>query len=288
MHFTVQNVTDTNMKRFGLIGHPISHSLSPVLFKAAYEGKYPYDLIEGEDFEASYRKFLEEYQAINVTAPFKEMAFRKADIATDECKAIGAANILLKRDDGKILAANSDKMGVIAAVMAGLYPDRIIKPVTLIVGGGGAAKAAAYASGEIKHEVIIINRNFDRARDYAQRLNLEYGMNVTARPMEDFCRYFRKAGVIIYTLPVPVPMLESLSGNDIRGNTFLRKENKVVVEANYRDPAFTPEIKEKWMRINPKLRFVGGEEWLLHQAVGAYLAFTHEEPDIEKMRMAIR
>lgn len=276
------------MKKFGLIGHPIAHSLSPVLFKAAYEGKYPYDLIEGEDFEASYKKFLEEYQAINVTAPFKEMAFRKADIATDECKAIGAANILMKMDDGKILAANSDKMGVTAAVMAGLYPDKAINPTALIVGCGGAAKAAAYALGEIKHEVIIINRNFDRARDYAQRLNLEYGMNVTARPMEDFCRYFRKAGVVIYTLPVSAAVLDSLSCNDIRGNTFLRKESKVIVEANYRDPAFTPELKERWMRINPKLTFVGGEEWLLHQAVGAYLAFTHEEPDIEKMRMAIR
>ena len=42
------------MKRFGLIGHPIARSLSPGLFKAAYGGKYPYDLIQGEDFEESY------------------------------------------------------------------------------------------------------------------------------------------------------------------------------------------------------------------------------------------
>ena len=66
------------MKKFGLIGHPIAHSLSPALFKAAYDGKYAYDLIEGEDFETSYRRFIEEYDAINVTAPFKEAAFAKA------------------------------------------------------------------------------------------------------------------------------------------------------------------------------------------------------------------
>ena len=47
------------MKKFGLIGHPIAHSLSPALFKAAFDGKYTYDLIEGDDFEQSYKKFLQ-------------------------------------------------------------------------------------------------------------------------------------------------------------------------------------------------------------------------------------
>ena len=62
------------MKKFGLIGHPIAHSLSPALFKAAFGGRYTYDLIEEEDFEKAYGRFLEEYDAINVTAPFKESA----------------------------------------------------------------------------------------------------------------------------------------------------------------------------------------------------------------------
>ena len=65
------------MKKFGLIGHPIAHSQSPALFKAGYGGKYAYDLIEGEDFEASYQNFLDSYDGINVTAPFKEKAFAK-------------------------------------------------------------------------------------------------------------------------------------------------------------------------------------------------------------------
>ena len=68
------------MKKFGLIGNPIAHSMSPSLFKAAYsrpddQGGSPefiYELIEGADFEASYKKFTEEYDGINVTAPFKE------------------------------------------------------------------------------------------------------------------------------------------------------------------------------------------------------------------------
>ena len=62
------------MIKFGLIGHPIGHSASPALFAKAYGGRWQYDLIEGEDFEASWQRFLDEYQAINITAPFKETA----------------------------------------------------------------------------------------------------------------------------------------------------------------------------------------------------------------------
>ena len=155
--------------KFGLIGHPINHSLSPALFKAAYGGRYTYDLIEGDDFEKSYERFLKEYDAINVTAPFKELAFRKADRSTPECLAMGAANILLKRDN-EVIAANSDHMGVIRSVMAGLYPDKVINTLALVVGGGGAAKAAAYAMCSCGYQVVIINRNYEKAKDFAQIL----------------------------------------------------------------------------------------------------------------------
>ena len=82
--------------RFGLIGFPIAHSLSPHLFNAGYAGKHAYDLIEGEDFEKSYQTFLDRYDGINVTAPFKELAFAKADILSDECRLIKATNLLIK------------------------------------------------------------------------------------------------------------------------------------------------------------------------------------------------
>jgi hypothetical protein len=97
--------------KFGLIGHPIGHSLSPALFKAGYDGKYTYDLIETPDFEEAYQRFLNDYDGINVTAPFKELAIRKADILSEECKAIGATNLLIKTPEG-IKAYNSDFLGV--------------------------------------------------------------------------------------------------------------------------------------------------------------------------------
>ena len=60
--------------KFALIGHPVAGSLSPRLFAAAYDGRYPYDLVDRERFEDAWDVFLNEYQGVNVTAPFKQDA----------------------------------------------------------------------------------------------------------------------------------------------------------------------------------------------------------------------
>ena len=123
--------------KFGLIGHPIAHSLSPALFKAGYDGKYPYELIQTPDFEEAFDRILKEYDGINVTAPFKELAFAKADIHSQECRVIGASNLLVKTPEG-VKAYNSDYLGVRMWLqeVAEEIPER--RPRALVVGLGGA------------------------------------------------------------------------------------------------------------------------------------------------------
>lgn len=274
------------MKKFGLIGHPIRHSLSPALFKAAFGGRYTYDLIEEEDFEKAYEKFLDEYDTINVTAPFKEKAYRKADTCSPECEVIGAANILHKMEDGRIMAANSDQIGVTGAVMTGQDAQRRTNTTALIVGCGGAAKAAAYAMCCSGYKTIILNRNYEKAKDFALTLGENPNFDASAMPLDEFRRCFRKAGVIIYTLPVIIPAIQELSRIDLKGK-LCGSEPKILVEANYKDPAFTPEIIARWKRDNRKFTYVSGKEWLLHQAIGAYRHFVSDTPDIEAMRAVI-
>ena len=274
------------MKKFGLIGHPIAHSLSPALFKAAFGGRYTYDLIEEEDFEKAYGRFLEEYDAINVTAPFKESAYLKADSASEECKAVGAANILVKGQE--IFAANSDVLGVTGALRQ-YGTDSNPDGKALIVGCGGAAKAAAYAMWkELGHETFIINRNVEKARQFVSRLKAAggNGQRIEAAGLERFRELFRAADVIIYTLPLALPALYKLSRTDIRGG-ILSCRKKVILEANYKDPAFTPELKNRIQQTNHDLVFIPGQEWLLHQAIGAYRLFVSDEPDTEAMRPII-
>ena len=130
------------MDRFGLIGHPIGHSLSPRLFTAAYGGRYPYDLIETPDFEEAWARFLAGYRAINVTAPFKGDAFGRADWKSPECLRIGATNLVVKTPEG-LKAYNSDYLGV-RAILAGLG-----RGTAAVIGYGGAGKAALAAAEDL-------------------------------------------------------------------------------------------------------------------------------------------
>lgn len=280
------------MNKFGLIGHPIAHSLSPALFKAAFGGKFTYDLIEGDDFEKSYDKFMNEYDAINVTAPFKELAFRKAD-SGKQCEAIGAANILTKGEsDHFVTAYNSDIEGVTGALAeAGAKCFRDGKKA-LIVGCGGAAMAAAYAVWcEMGYDTVIVNRNLEKAQNFAQKLTDARltSRQISAAGMDTFEEHFLEADIIVYTLPLAVPALLNLSRKAIRGGSiFKRRQNKIILEANYKDPTFTPELMGRMHSINPDIIFVSGKEWLLHQAIGAYRHFLSHTPDIEAMRAVIQ
>ena len=248
--------------RFGLIGHPIAHSLSPALFKAGYEGRYPYELIEGEDFEESYRKFLEEYDGINVTAPFKELAFAKADILSPECESVGATNLLVKTPQG-VKAFNSDFLGVrrwLEEVAAKVLTEKIS---VLIVGLGGAGKAAAAAAESLGMKVVRMNRT---VRDEK------------TRPLDDFKECFKEADIIIYNIPTAIQALNELTDKD-----FTPGKPKFILEANYKDPSFGKEILAKMQTANPLARYTGGKTWLLYQAVTGYEIFTGEKPDLAGM-----
>ena len=285
------------MKKFGLIGHPIAHSLSPSLFNAAYDGKYAYDLIEGEDFESSYQRFIEEYDAINVTAPFKELAFAKADILSEECQSTGATNLLVKTKEG-IKAYNSDFLGVrmwlseLTGSLKGVlppWPQGVVSVQQtalwafaasrcqqwegflsssqpdpkgikiLIVGMGGAGKAASAAAESLGMEVIRMNRT---VKDYH------------TRPLSEFRKYFREADIIIYNIPTAIPELKELADSDFNTDRL-----KYILEANYKDPSLGKILKP----FSSKAIYTGGKTWLLYQAVTGYEILTGEKPDLGKM-----
>ena len=255
--------------KFGLIGHPIEHSLSPALFKAGYDGMYPYDLIIIEDFEEAYRRFLDEYDGINVTAPFKELALRKADIVSEECRLVGAANILIKTPQG-ITAYNSDFRGLVA-MFRGLKGDSPLsdhEKIVLIVGAGGAGKAAKAASEALGYETTVINRT-------------QY--NPEIKPLSAFREEFRKADIVIYNLPVRIPEIDMLTETDLCPG-----KEKVILEANYRNPSFDNELIQRMVDVNPLISYIDGREWLLQQAVTGYELFTGETPDYEAMKEVIK
>ena len=291
------------MKKFGLIGHPIAHSLSPALFKAGYDGRYPYELIETEDFEEAYRRFLDGYDGINVTAPFKELAYAKADILSQECRIIKATNLLVKTTDG-IKAYNSDYLGVrmwLMEVAEGLErtpptswaPPPAARGVArfstppqphstarvLIVGTGGAGKAAAVAAASLGMDLILMNRSMEKAEAVAESVAaMDPAPAVEVRPLEDFRECFRTADIVIYNIPSEIPALAELSAED-----FNPGHHKFILEANYKNPSFDKELIMKMMTANPEASCTKGTTWLLYQALTGYEIFTGEKPDLAPM-----
>ena len=242
------------MKKFGLIGHPITHSASPALFAKAYGGRWPYDLIEGEDFKVSWQRFLDEYQAINITAPFKEDAFRKVaecGVLGDDIRAIGAINIAVKEADGKIHGYNSDYLGV----MKVLQDHGFGTGSTVVVAGfGGAGKAAAAAARALGCDVVICNRT-------------RYTPDI--RPLDELPVLASVADLLIYTLAFPIPELEAIgasaSGQDclVASDGVLVAGPGAILEANYREPC-----------LAGRPGYIPGTEWHRAQAETGYPLMT--------------
>ena len=248
--------------RFGIIGAPVTGSMSPRLFKAAYGGRYPYDLIEEDDFDKAWARFLAEYDGINITAPFKAQAAAAADIRSGEVVRIGAANLAVKTPQG-VKAYNTDYEGVRRAL------KEIMGERALIVGCGGAGRAAAAAAVDLGFEVTLANRTPEKALAMASETALWNGVSPRVVGLEDLREAVREADVVIYSIPFGITDLDNIKKEDWEG--------RVVLEANYKTPVLA----------GCGARYISGKSWLLHQADAGYELFTGEVPDFAAMKAVL-
>ena len=240
------------MNKFGLIGYPISFSLSPRLFNAAYSGKYAYDLIEEPSFDKAWEIFDKEYRAVNVTAPFKVLAARRAEILAPEVQKIGAANILVHTDEG-IVAHNSDYLGVLAVLEEAFGGSgAAIGATALIVGYGGAGMAAAQAARDLGMDVVICNRTTGKAPGI--------------RPLDEIPLLAAVSDILIYCIPQAVPEIGGV-------------KVPMILEAKYKDPCFSDADCDK---------YYPGTMWHLNQAVKGYEIMSGEVPDAGNMALIYR
>jgi shikimate dehydrogenase len=154
----------------GVVGHPIAHSLSPILHNAwlaaaGIDGVYV--ALEAPDGE--FRRLVEglkatSFRGLNVTLPFKPDALAAADDVHPRAARAQAANLLTFKG-GRITADNTDGLGLLAA-FAEQAPgfDPAAGPVVILGAGGGArGAAAAFLDAGCPH-VRIVNRTLGRAK----------------------------------------------------------------------------------------------------------------------------
>jgi shikimate dehydrogenase len=157
-----------------VLGWPVSHSRSPQMMKAAFaelglDWRYLKLPVPPERFREVARSLPGSgYRGANVTIPHKEAALALADEATPAAAAIGAANTLTFRD-GTVAADNTDAGGLLDAL--GEVPAGAS---ALVLGAGGAGRAAAWALREAGARVAVWNRSAQRAATLAAELDVEH------------------------------------------------------------------------------------------------------------------
>lgn len=169
-------------KRVGVIGWPVTHSLSPAMHNAAFAALglvgWRYDLlpIPPDILGPGLRTLRDEggYLGVNVTVPLKEAVL--AHIRPDAlAQALGAANTIDFRSD---TATNTDVGGLIEDLRAN---DIALDGArALVIGAGGAARAAVYGLAQAGAEVLVANRTPERAQAMLAALALNAGLRGAA------------------------------------------------------------------------------------------------------------
>jgi shikimate dehydrogenase len=162
----------------GVLGFPVGHSRSPAMQNAALrelglDWRYVKLPVPPERFEETVRALPGSgYRGANVTIPHKLAAHELADELSEAAAAVGAVNTLSFEADGRIAGDNTDAGGLIDALGAE-------RPASaLVLGAGGAARAAVWALRDAGAAVTVWNRTPERAR----RLAEEFGVAHAGRP----------------------------------------------------------------------------------------------------------
>ncbi|WP_434526176.1 shikimate dehydrogenase [Photorhabdus asymbiotica] len=159
------------MNRFAVFGNPVTHSKSPRIHQlfseqTGIEYRYGKILAPIDKFEETLDMFLKQGGiGANITVPFKEQAFIRANELTDRAKFSGAVNTLKLLDNNQLLGDNTDGIGLLTdLIQLGFITQG---QHILIIGAGGAVRGVLSSLLGFGCEITITNRTFDRAAQVA-------------------------------------------------------------------------------------------------------------------------
>ncbi len=175
----------------GIMAYPVEHSLSPMMhnFYAGQMGidfaYVPFKVLEQSVGEAVRGAYVLNLAGMNVTVPHKQRVIPYLKELDEAAEAIGAVNTLV-RVEGGYKGYNTDAPGLLRTMTeAGM---EIEGRDCLLIGAGGAAKAAAFLLGsQGAASVIVLNRNPKRAGKLSEEMNRRFGRAfMTAMALADY------------------------------------------------------------------------------------------------------
>ncbi len=255
----------------GVIGWPVSHSRSPQMHNAAYRALgmdwvyVPLAVAPGRMADAMRGLPALGFAGVNVTIPHKREAAELCDELTLPARRAGSVNTVTVRDDGSLHGDTTDGAGMLDAI--GTLPA-----TALVLGAGGAARAAAAALVDAGLDVAVSARRVEAARGLAE----DIGCQVEQWPPR------QGAGLLVNATPVG----QSGAAGELPVDGALLAAAEVLCDLAYRgDGAETGLIAEGRRR---EVRSVDGLDVLVGQGARSFRIFTGAEPPLEVMAAAVR
>lgn len=268
-------MTEARIPLAGVIGSPISHSKSPQLHRHwlktyGIRGHYiPMDVSQ-DDLEEVIRVLPKMgFVGVNITVPHKERALALADQITDRATLIGAANTLIFRPDGKIMADNTDGYGFVENLRQGA-PDWDPKAgPAVVLGAGGAARAIVASLSELGAPEIILT---NRTRVRAEKLKEDFGQRVRVVDWVQAGNILEEAALVVNTTSL-----------GMIGKPEMRVPlDGIQKQALVTDLVYAP-LKTRLLQTAESIgcRTVDGLGMLLHQAVPGFERWFGLRPEVD-------
>ena len=256
----------TSLNKFGVVGYPIAHSMSPIMFRKAFaesgiDAIYTCFSIEdiGDFIRISKELSLDGF---NVTAPFKQSIIPYLDEIDPSARMIDAVNVVVVRD-GHLIGYNTDFIGVIGALeVNGVVPEN--KSV-LVIGAGGAARAAVFGLKRLGMDVSLVNRSWDNAIDVGMELQVKIAT------LDGIESAVCDSDIIVSCLPGDVDMIDA---------SWLHKDH-IVMDANY---VFSSMLRKA---RNKNCKIIDGRDWLWAQALPSFELFVGKQAPVDIMKKAV-
>jgi 3-dehydroquinate dehydratase/shikimate dehydrogenase len=256
---------------YGVIGDPISHSLSPRLQNAGFQARkidavfLPFLVHDLKDFLGAIEPL--GIRGFAITLPHKQTILRYLDECDPMAAAIGAVNTVEVAATGKLRGYNTDYVGVLRTLETRI-PLRSSR--VLIVGAGGAARAVAYALAQAGSSVCVTARRSQQAESLARSVGGE-AVDRRRLPREFF-------DAIVNATPVGMHPLASES--PLRANEL---NCRLVFDTIYR-----PRVT-KLMQLAQRrgIETVSGLDMFIAQGTAQFEIWTGQRAPLDPMRRAV-
>jgi shikimate dehydrogenase len=273
----------------GVIGWPVSHSLSPRMHNAAFaalglDWAYVPLPVPPERLGEAVRGLVAlGFAGANITVPHKQAVIPFLDGLTPIARAVGAVNTIVVRPDGSLLGDNTDGAGFVADLRTQTANRKSQITQSLVIGAGGAARAVVYALAEGGATIKVANRTLKNARklcqDIASALPDAANRLQACQWPDDLTRLAVEVDLIVNTTSLGLHEGDPMPWDA----TVAFRPRQVVYDLIYNRPTELLALAR-----SQGATAIDGLGMLVHQGARAFELWTGQDAPVEVMAEAIR